>query len=282
MPLKTEGEINMRIGVLIVYRKGTDIDAEFKKARDLDLDCAQICCWDVSVMTDESAEAIKAASAKYGIEVTTLWCGYCGPTIWNFIEGPNTLGLVPPEWRAIRLMDLMKGSEFAEKLGVNKMATHVGFLPENPNDPNYIATIHALKSLCMRMAPRGQSFLFETGQETPTTLVRAIEDIGLPNVGINLDTANLILYGKARTADAVDIFGKYVMDTHIKDGLFPTCGRELGKETRLGDGLADIATVVKKLNAVNYAGTYIIEREISGDQQIADIIHARDILRALA
>lgn len=275
-------EIIMRIGVLIPFRATTDIDLEFKKVRDLELDCAQLSCWDVSLFNADVAKEIVAASEKYGVEITTLWCGYRGPAIWNNVEGPSTLGLVPPEWRGVRYLDLEKGSDFAEMLGVKMMATHVGFLPNNPNDPNYIGTVHTLKALCMKMQRRGQTFLFETGQETPVTLVRAIEDIGLDNVGINFDTANLILYGMARSSDAVDMFGKYIKDTHIKDGVFPSGGRELGHETRLGDGLADIPTIVSKMKAIGYEGAYIIEREISGEKQIEDIIHARDILRSLA
>ena len=97
-------------------------------------------------------------------------------------------------------------------------------------------------------------------------------------MGINLDTANLILYGKANTADAVTVFGKYVMDTHIKDGLYPTNGTKLGKETKVGEGMADIPEVIKRLNEVGYTGNYIIEREISGDQQIKDILDTKKYL----
>jgi sugar phosphate isomerase/epimerase len=114
--------------------------------------------------------------------------------------------------------------------------------------------------------------LFETGQETPTTLLRVIEDIGLDNLGINMDTANLILYGKANSADAITIFGKYVMDTHIKDGLYPTNGKHLGREVKVGEGFANIPEVVKRLREVGYTGNYVIEREIKGDQQIKDIV----------
>jgi sugar phosphate isomerase/epimerase len=129
------------------------------------------------------------------------------------------------------------------------------------------------------MKEKGQYFLFETGQETPTTLLRTIQAIGTDNVGINLDTANVILYGRGNPVDALDVFGKYVMDTHIKDGFFPTDGMYLGRECRAGDGKANIPTVVKKLlTEYNYEGPFTIEREISGDQQTADIIHAKKLI----
>ena len=132
--------------------------------------------------------------------------------------------------------------------------------------------IAILKYIGNKCKEKGLCFLFETGQETPITLLRTIEEIGLDNLGINMDTANLILYGKANSADAITVFGKYVMDTHIKDGHYPTEGKSLGCEVKVGEGEANIPEVVKRLRAVGYKGNYIIEREIKGDQQTRDII----------
>ena len=174
-----------------------------------------------------------------------------------------------------------KCREFAEKIGVNQMATHVGFLPENAYDENFRGTIATLRGICKVMKKRGQYFLFETGQETPVTLLRVIEELDAENVGINMDTANLILYGKANSADAITVFGKYVMDTHIKDGLYPTNGKKLGKEVKVGEGMANLPEVIKRLREVGYTGNYIIEREIKGEQQTKDIIDTLAYLKKI-
>ena len=100
----------------------------------------------------------------------------------------------------------------------------------------------------------------------------------MDNIGINMDTANLILYGKANSVDAIRVFGKYVMDTHIKDGMYPTSGDKLGKETRIGDGKVDFFNFIKKLNELGYNGPLTIEREIEGEEQIRDIIYAKSYL----
>ena len=271
----------MKLGVLIPVRPETDLEAQFKKAREMELDSCQISIWDMSLYTEENAAKINALCRETGLEVSVLWAGWSGPKEWNFTYGPETLGLVPAAYRGTRLADLEKGSEFAAKIGVKYVATHVGFLPENMNDPDYVGTIGALRSLCKLMKTRDQVFLFETGQETPVTMLRAIEDIGADNVGINFDTANVILYGKANPVDSVRIFGKYVRQTHIKDGCFPTDGRHLGKEMPVGEGLVDFKTVMKELKDLGYEGHYTIEREISGDEQIRDILRARDMLRAI-
>ena len=169
--------------------------------------------------------------------------------------------------------------DIAEKIGVKQVVTHVGFIPENPSATEFNGTVAALRNLCGYMKKKGQHFLFETGQETPITLLRTIEAIGTGNLGVNLDTANPILYGKANPVDALDVFGKYVMDTHIKDGFYPTNGMYLGHEARAGDGKANIPEVVRKLIVeYGYEGPFTIEREISGEQQTADIIHAKKLL----
>ena len=109
-------------------------------------------------------------------------------------------------------------------------------------------------------------------------LLRIIEELNSDNVGINLDCGNLICYGKGNPSDAVRVFGKYVMDTHIKDCLYPTDGMKLGKEVKVGEGVANFPEVIRLLKEVGYEGNYVIEREITGDQQMKDILDTKGYL----
>ena len=270
-----------KIGALIVIKKDKDVFEQMKTLGSIGCECCQLSMWDISMYTDEVAENILAASKEYGIELSTLWAGWSGPSRWNFTEGPSTLGIVPPAYRMQRTEELIQGAEFAKKLGISRVATHAGFLPENMTDPNYMDVLATLRHIVGKFGELGITFLFETGQETPITLLRFIEEIGLDNVGINMDTANLILYGKGNSADAITVFGKYVLDTHIKDGFYPTSGKKLGAQAKVGDGVANIPEVVKRLREVGYQGNYIIEREISGEQQTKDIKETVDFLKSL-
>ena len=268
-----------KFGTTVIYRKNTDILAKFKRVQEMGIETCQLDMWQSEMFDDEHAKEVLDAIAETGVEVTGLWAGWDGPCEWNFIAGPVTIGLVPAAYRYARLNTLKKASLFAEKIGVNQVITHVGFLPNSPADPDYIGTIGALKNLCQFMKARGQYFLFETGQETPVTLLRAIQDIGTGNVGINLDTGNLILYGMGNPLDALDVFGQYVMNTHMKDGFYPTDGRSLGKQAPLGEGKANIPAIVRKLEEIGYTGPFTIEREISDeDQQRKDILLAKEII----
>ncbi len=267
------------IGVMIPCKKGTDLQFKIEQAKELGLSSCQISIWDASLFQNEEFLCyVKDTLSKTDFTVSALWAGWSGPCEWNFHTGPDVVGLVPPAYRFQRLQELMAASDFAEKLGITKIITHVGFLPETPSDPNFIGTVGALRSLVKYMKDKGQYFLFETGQETPTTLLRTIEAIGYDNVGVNLDTGNLILYGKGNPLDALDVFGKYVMETHIKDGFYPTDGMHLGKEAPVGQGKANVAAVVRRLKEIGYAGTFTIEREISGEKQIEDIQLAKRII----
>lgn len=143
----------------------------------------------------------------------------------------------------------------------------------------------ACKAIVEKCKENGQNFLFETGQETPVTLKRAIQDIekavGKGNVGINLDPANLIMYGKANPVDALEVFGEYVMGIHGKDGKYPTDGHHLGDEVPLGQGKVNYPAFIAKLKEIGYQGDITIEREISGEEQKKDIRMAKDLLDKL-
>jgi L-ribulose-5-phosphate 3-epimerase len=219
--------------------------------------------------------------AKYSVAVTTVEVVGPGVRKWNFTEGPETIGLVPPKTRTERIDALRQVSDFAKHLGIGQVQTHCGFIPENPSDPLYTGTVEAIRTVAQHCKGNGQYFLMETGQETPTTMARAIRDAAMPNIGVGLDTANLILYGKANPVDAVDILGPHVRSIHAKDGKWPTNPDELGQEVLIGKGLVDFRVVLTKLHRIGYTGAVTIERETSGPQQIEDVKQEKAYLEGI-
>ena len=271
----------VRLKLGMIARLKPDLEKELDKVQRLGFPTCQVVCWDMNLYRANVARRLRRAAEDRGIEVTTLWSGLPGRYVWNFIEGPSTIGLVPPQMREVRLKALRKASDFARIIGVPSITTHVGFIPENPLDPVYVSLIEVLKDVARFCGENGQEFWFETGQETPITLLRTIEDIGAENLGVNLDPANLLMYGKANPVDALDIIGTYVRGVHAKDGEYPTNGRELGKEKPIGKGRVNFPALISKLKALGYSGALTIEREISGPQQIEDIKRAKAYLETL-
>ena len=179
-------------------------------------------------------------------------------------------------------MDALKQtSDFAAMLEISCVQTHCGFIPEDPADPLYEEAVNAIREVAQHCAGNEQMFLMETGQETPTTMARAIKDVDQPNLGVGLDTANLILYGKANPVDAVDIIGPHVRSIHAKDGRWPTDPMKLGEEVLIGTGLVDFEKVFAKLHKLGYTGAVTIERETSGPQQIADVRNEKIYLQRI-
>lgn len=271
----------MKIGTCVNFSSPEEIPAKLAVLKENGFDSCQLISWTPSVWTPENAEFLKKCLKQYGITVSAFWCGWNGPVIWNFYDGQLTLGLVPPEYRQMRIQNLCDGADFAHSLGISDVVTHMGFIPENPYDPNFHSFCVAVRTVAQHLKQNGQYLLFETGQETPVTLLRCFETVGMDNLGINLDTANLILYGKANPVDALDVFGKYVRNLHAKDGCYPTNGHDLGIETRLGEGKVDFRALFSRLKELGYDSHVTIEREISGPQQLADILDARNYLQTI-
>ncbi len=225
----------------------------------------------IGKFTPDAATQIKDLLAKYDVVATTVEVVGPAPLEWNFLKGPATIGLVPPSMRAARIDALRQVSDFAKALVISQVQTHCGFIPENPDDALYPGTVEAIRTAAQHCQGNGQHFLMETGQETPTTMSRMIRDVNLPNLGVGLDTANVVLYGKANPVDAVDILGPHIRSVHAKDGKWPTDPSLLGEEVLIGKGLVDFRAVFTKLHRIGYTGAVTIERETSGPQQVEDV-----------
>ena len=266
----------MNIGTMVLFDSTDGLEEKFARLVRFKINSCQICSWTPAVWTDDNVKLIASYLEKYHITPSAFWCGWEGPHIWDFYDGQLTLGMVPPEFRTMRIKNLCDGADFAKKLGITDVVTHMGFIPENPYDPNFASFCVSVRVVAEHLKENGQYLLFEAGQETPVTMLRCFEQVGTDNLGINLDTANLILYGKANPVDALDVFGKYVRNIHAKDGLYPTNGHDLGKETRIGEGRVDFRGFFKKLHELGYDSWVTIEREIDegSEEQSKDIVES--------
>lgn len=258
----------MDIGVINSLKNGGRC---FDHVSQFGLGVCQLCSWDPTLATPEIAATTKAEAARAGVRICAMWGGVPGPARWNFTEGPVTLGLVPPEHRRLRTDALKRWVDFAVWIGAPAVITHCGFIPENMTDANYAPVVAAIREVAEYGKSKGIGFWFETGQETPVVLLRVIEDVATGNLGINLDPANLILYGKGNPIDALDVIGPYVRNIHVKDGFYPTNGKQLGREVPVGQGRVRFPEFLRRLKDIGFTGELIIEREISGDQQARDI-----------
>ena len=267
--------VPMRLGVVTRVRKGEDPNVAVSHVKQLGFPTCQI---GVTGMTRASAAPLKAALARHNIEATAIMELGPGRMVWNFAEGPSTIGLVPQSTRRSRIDALKLALDVAADAGIPALQTHLGFIPEFPGDPLYAETVTAVREVAEHAKKSGLRVHCETGQESPVTLLRLILDVGTGNLGVNLDTANLILYGKGNPVDALDVIGPYVRGMHAKDGLFPTDPKDLGKEVAIGKGKVDFPALFRRLKQLHYTGAVTIEREIEGARQTQDILESKAYL----
>jgi L-ribulose-5-phosphate 3-epimerase len=225
----------------------------------------------------------QALTAEHFTAVAAV-CSYVGEDYTDIPAVQTTVGLVPPGTRAERVTRTKTVSDIARDLGLESVACHIGFVPEEPKDALYGKIRDVARDLCDHCGKNGQSFTLETGQEPAQVLLRFIEDVDRANLRINFDPANMILYGTGDPIEALDVLAKRVLSVHCKDGDWPPRDEPLalGKEQPLGEGSVDFPRFLAKLKEIGYRGVLTIEREgVDEERQAADIRKAVALLKRL-
>src|SRR5947209_3230611 len=126
----------------------------------------------------------------------------------------------------------------------------------------------------------GVTLAFETGQETADLLRRTLDDLRCPNLKVNFDPANMLLYDMGDPLRAVEILGPDIRSVHAKDARRPKVKGTWGEEVPLGEGEVNVREWVRTLWRVGYCGPLCVEREVGDqEQRVADITHGINYLR---
>jgi sugar phosphate isomerase/epimerase len=235
------------------------------------LDQAATAHWK-SVLTDAQFTPVTVVAAYEGEDYADI------PTV------ERTVGFIPPRTRDKREQRTRAVSDFAAQLGVGSIMCHVGFVPEDTADPDYIGVRDLVRRICDHAASHGQTFALETGQERADVLLHFIRDVGRPNLRINFDPANLILYGTDEPIAALKKVAPLVASVHCKDGDWPPPDQPgaLGKERPLGKGSVGVERFVRTLEEIGFQGPLVVEREAEDQQErLRDIGDAVKLLRSL-
>jgi len=226
-----------------------------------------------------AAETWKQAAADANFTIHTVVTAYHEESYADLATVQRTVGFVPRDYRSAREARTHAVIDFAEMLGAPGIATHIGFVPENSADPEYQAVLELVRRIADHAAP--MTFALETGQETAPALLAFLEEANRPNLGINFDPANMILYGTGEPIEALTILAKQVLSVHAKDGTWPVAAGQLGSETPLGEGAVNIPAFLNKLRDIGYTKPVFIERESSDPhQRLLDIASALKLIEA--
>lgn len=273
---------DLEIGVM--FWAGRDPFDTVREVKSLGVRCGQL-----GIPGDCALEGL-AASWREAIEaeqftVVTVFAAYSGEDYADIPTVQRTVGFIPPATRDVREKRTYEVSDFAAALGVSAIALHIGFVPENMADPDYVAVREMVRRVCDHAAKHGQIFALETGQEPAAVLRDFIRDVDRPNLRINFDPANMILYGTGDPVEALDVLAPHVASVHAKDGDWPLADPPgaLGAEKPLGRGGVGIARFLAKLRSIGYCGSLHVEREGANnpEQRLRDIRAAVELLEQL-
>lgn len=256
----------MKIGLALQIND--DLKDSVQRAKQLGIDDIQLQVWNMSLLTAEHAKQTETILADAEVRCTSFWAGWHGPISWTFDAGPSVLGIVPVAYRASRVQNILDGAKYAKRLGIDDIVTHIGFVPLNCNDSDYLGVVQAVRYIASELKKTNQSFLLETGHEPPVVLRRLIEDCKVDNIFINYDPANLMKYGSSNAIGGIDLLGEWIRSAHVKDATYPTSGYQKGVELPIGAGSIDYPDFVGRLKAIGFNGMLYIEHELNVPKEV--------------
>lgn len=166
----------------------------------------------------------------------------------------------------------------AEQHDIPLVTFHAGFPPDDPTHPERAVLLDRIGRVVDIFAHHGVSVGLETGQESAASLREILAELDRPDVGVNFDPANMILYGSGDPIEALATLIDHIRQVHIKDACFADQPGRWGRETVVGVGSVDWSRFLDMLMTSTEPMDLIIERE-AGHDRIADVVIARDVIR---
>jgi sugar phosphate isomerase/epimerase len=245
----------------------------------LGINLVQIACGDPHhAAWDEGDDMPKAAKAA-GFQLGGAMLGFPGEDYTTPQHIQRTGGFGDPALRPERIERLKWALDRTRELGLTDLMLHAGFLPE-VGDPARKPFLDTLAQVGQLAAEKGITVAFETGQESSALLRRTLDDLKCPNLKVNFDPANMLLYDKDDPISAVERLAPDIRTVHVKDANRPKVPGTWGEEVPLGQGQTDTRNFLLALKKVGYTGPLFIEREVGDQQQrFRDIEHGVKFIR---
>lgn len=266
----------------VLFWAGENPDETLAPLKRLGIRCGQIGLrgdFDLSCAS-QWKRALQAAN----FTATAVCAAYVGEEYADIPSVKRTVGFIPQLTRGVREKRTYRVIDFGAAIGVYSISAHIGFVPRDSGDPDYVAVREIVRRVCDYAAKHRQTFALETGQESAQELLAFLRDVNRENLGINFDPANMILYGTGDPVEALDILGKHVLSVHCKDGDWPPAGQPaaLGEEKPLGEGAVGVERFLDRLAQIGYKGPLTIEREgVDSAKWLKDVENSIHLLAKL-
>jgi sugar phosphate isomerase/epimerase len=216
-----------------------------------------------------------------GITIISGMFGCVGED-YSTLESIRVTGGIAPDamWEQ-NWKNIQATAALAQQLGLKLVMFHAGFLPHDEKDPQFGKMLGRLSKIADVFKAANIELALETGQETASDLLHLLQQLKRPNVGVNFDPANMILYNKGNPIAALRTLGPSIRSLHIKDAKRTKVPGTWGEEAIVGTGEVDWPAFFATLRELKYTGNFSIEREW-GNQRVADICAAKEVVTKLA
>ncbi|MBP1634104.1 MAG: asbF [Acidobacteria bacterium] len=278
--LDAQGSLASRLAVCSWSLEPTSAEDLFARLGQTGLARVQIALDPIRANEGGRWAGFGAAASRRGITLVSGMMGTVGEDYTTLESIRRTGGVVPDATWPETWKNVQADAEIAGQLGLQLVTFHAGFLPHEESDPNFAKLQGRVRQIADLFAGKKMAIALETGQEEAATLAAFLKKLDRANVGINLDPANMILYGKGDPVAALDTLGPWVRQCHLKDAVRTKKPGEWGEEVRLGSGEVNWKAFFGKLESIGFKGNLCIERE-AGKERVADIRFARGYVEGL-
>ncbi len=212
-----------------------------------------------------------------GVQVVSGMMEMVGEDYSTFSSIRETGGVRPDETWDENQRCAHENAVLARELGLHLVTFHAGFIPHDSSDPERNRMLDRLNVIVDIFAEMDCQVALETGQETAQTLVEVLEEIHRPELGVNFDPANMILYGMGDPVTSLDSLAPWVKQIHIKDACKSDDPGEWGSEVPVGTGEVNWGEFFAVVRERQLDVDLVIERE-AGDDRVGDVKIASDRL----
>jgi len=221
-------------------------------------------------------EAVRDTLAARGVSLLSGMMTTVGEDYTSLATIRATGGLRPDAHWAANLATARSCARLARRLELPLVSFHAGFLPHDAADPERARLLDRLREVADVFAEAHVALALETGQERAETLLDVLAELARPNVGVNFDPANMILYGMGDPIEAMRLLAPHVQQVHMKDATATGTPGQWGAEVPAGTGEVNWPAFFEIVRTLPESVGVMIERE-AGDERDADIATAREL-----
>ena len=214
---------------------------------------------------------------EQGITVVSGMVGCIGEDYSTLNSIRLTGGIAPDATWEQNVKNISACAAIAKKMGLKLVTFHAGFLPPDESHPTFGKMLQRLDVVADIFMVQNILLGLETGQETAPELAGLLHKLNHPNIGVNFDPANMIMYDQGDPVKALHILAPWIRQVHIKDARRTKVPGAWGPEVPVGTGEVDWRGFFSTFKHVVFNVNLAIEREY-GHNRIADIRAAREVM----